>query len=139
MPERSNLPTDFLLNFLIIDICSYFTNLIDVVLPFNLILHPTWLIDYSINSCIKNGKIPWMPNLFEEDAIFIPLRQNFDNNIQEVPDFTRSKLNKYIDVRNKIQLQIKSETFKKNIKVFSLQKGLLNVRPNYIDNILNSI
>ena len=80
-----------------------------------------------------------MPNLFEEDAIFIPLRQNFDNNIQEVPDFTRSKLNKYIDVRNKIQLQIKSETFKKNIKVFSLQKGLLNVRPNYIDNILNSI
>lgn len=139
IPERSNLPTDCLLNFLIIDICSYFTNLIDVVLPFNLILHPTWLIDYSINSCIKNGKIPWMPNLFEENAIFIPLRQNFDNNRQEVPDFKRSKLNKYLDVRNKIQLQIKSETFKKNIKVFSLPKGVLNVRPNYIDNILNSI
>jgi hypothetical protein len=32
-----------------------------------------------------------------------------------------------------------SDTFRKNIKVFTIQKGLLNIRPNYIDNILNSI
>lgn len=137
MPERSNLPTDFLLNFLIIDICAYFTNLIDVVLPFNLILHPTWLIDYSINFCIKNGKIPWMPNLFEEDLKFIPLIQNFNNSILETTNLKRSKFNAYIEVRNKIR--IKSDNFRKNIKVFSIQSGLLNIRPNYIDNILNSI
>jgi hypothetical protein len=139
IPERSNLPIDILVNLLIIDICSYFTNLLDVVIPFNLILHPTWLIDYSMNFCIKNGKIPWLPNLFEEDAPFIPLGQNFDNNRIAASNVKRSKLNAYLEVRNKIRIRIKSDTFRKNIKVFTIQKGLLNIRPNYIDNILNSI
>jgi len=139
IPEKSNLPIDFLLNFLIIDICSYITNLIDVVIPFNLILHPSWLIDYSFNFCIKNGKIPWMPNLFEEDATFIHLSQNFDKNSQNLLNVERRKLNNYEVVRNKIRIRIKSDTFRKNIKVFSIQRGLLNIRPNYIDNILNSI
>lgn len=141
IPEKNNLNTsintDILLNLLIIDICSYFSNIIDVVIPFNLILHPTWLIDYSINFCIKNGKIPWMPNLFEEDLKFIPLIQNFNNSIRETTNLKRSKFNAYIEVRNKIR--IKSDNFRKNIKVFSIQSGLLNIRPNYIDNILNSI
>ena len=52
---EEHINTDILLNLLIIDICSYFSNIIDVVIPFNLIMHPTWLIDYSINFCIKNG------------------------------------------------------------------------------------
>ena len=139
IPERNNLNIDILLNLLIIDICSYYSNLINVVLPFNLILHPSWLIDYSINVCIKNGKIPWMPNLFEEDLNFIFPSQNFNNNRLEALDVKRSKFNAYIELRNKIRIRIKSNIFQKNIKVFSIQKGVLNIRPNYIDNILNSI
>ena len=139
IPERNNLNIDILLNLLIIDICSYYSNLINVVLPFNLILHPSWLIDYSINVCIKNGKIPWMPNLFEEDLNFIFPSQNFNNNRLEALDVKRSKFNAYIELRNKIRSRIKSNIFQKNIKVFSIQKGVLNIRPNYIDNILNSI
>jgi len=136
--ERYDLNTDILLNLLIIDICSYF-KLIDVVIPFNLILHPSWLIDYSINVCIKNGKIPWMPNLFEEDLNFISASQNFNNIRPEAPNLKRSKFNAYREVRNKVRIRIKSDIFQKKIKVFSIQKGLLNIRPNYIDNILNSI
>ena len=139
IPERNDLNTDILLNLLIIDICSYFSKLIDVVIPFNLILHPSWLIDYSINVCIKNGKIPWMPNLFEEDLNFISPSQNFNNNRLEALNVKRSKFNAYREVRNKIRIRIKSDIFQKKIKVFSIQKGLLNIRPNYIDNILNSI
>ena len=139
IPERNNLNIDILLNLLIIDICSYYSNLINVVLPFNLILHPSWLIDYSINVCIKNGKIPWMPNLFEEDLNFIFPSQNFNNNRLEALDVKRSKFNAYIELRKKIRIRIKSDIFQKNIKVFSIQKGVLNIRPNYIDNILNSI
>jgi hypothetical protein len=139
IPERNDLNTDILLNLLIIDICSYFSKLIDVVIPFNLILHPSWLIDYSINVCIKNGKIPWMPNLFEEDLNFISPSQNLNNNRLEALNVKRSKFNAYREVRNKIRIRIKSDIFQKKIKVFSIQKGLLNIRPNYIDNILNSI
>ena len=139
IPERNDLNTDILLNLLIIDICSYFSKLIDVVIPFNLILHPSWLIDYSINVCIKNGKIPWMPNLFEEDLNFISPSQNLNNNRLEALNVKRSKFNAYREVRNKIRIRIKSDSFQNKIKVFSIQKGLLNIRPNYIDNILNSI
>jgi hypothetical protein len=139
IPERNDLNTDILLNLLIIDICSYFSKLIDVVIPFNLILHPSWLIDYSINVCIKNGKIPWMPNLFEEDLNFISPSQNFNNIGLEALNVKRSKFNAYKEVRNKIRIRIKSDIFQNKIKVFSIQKGLLNIRPNYIDNILNSI
>jgi hypothetical protein len=139
IPERNDLNTDILLNLLIIDICSYFSKLIDVVIPFNFILHPSWLIDYSINVCIKNGKIPWMPNLFEEDLNFISPSQNFNNIGLEALNVKRSKFNAYKEVRNKIRIRIKSDIFQNKIKVFSIQKGLLNIRPNYIDNILNSI
>ena len=139
VPERNHLNIDILLNLLIIDICSYYSNRINVVLPFNLILHPSWLIDYSINVCIKNGKIPWMPNLFEEDLNFTSTSPNFNNNRLEALNLKRSKFNAYIELRNKIRNRIKSDIFHKNIKVFSIQKGVLNIRPNYIDNILNSI
>lgn len=139
IPERNDLNTDMLLNLLIIDLCSYFSQLIDVVIPFNLILHPSWLIDYSINVCIKNGKIPWMPNLFEEDLNFIPASQNFNNIRPQALNVKRSNFNAYREVRNKVRIRIKSGIFQKKIKVFSIQKGLLNIRPNYIDNILNSI
>jgi hypothetical protein len=140
IPKRDDINTDLWLNLLVIDICSYFSALIDVVIPFNLILHPIWLIDYSISLCIKNGKIPWMPNLFEDDLKFSTLHQNFNNikvqsdNLKELNDLN---LKDYIKVRNKTR--IKSDNFEKNIKVFSIKRGSLNIRPNYIDDILNSI
>ena len=135
--KKDNLNSDFLLNFLVIDICTYISPLINVVIPFNWIVHPIWLIDYSINLCLKNGKIPWMPNLFENDLKFSDWSTNFNNNIQQSNNFKRTRFKDYIKVRNKIG--IKSENFVKNIKVCFIKKGSLNIRPNYIDNILNSI
>jgi len=135
--KKDNLYSDILLNFLIIDICSYLSPLINVVIPFNWILHPVWLIDYSINLCLENGKIPWMPNLFEEDLKFNGWSKTLDNNIEQTNNFKSRIFKDYIKIRNKIG--IKSENFVKNIKVYSIKKGSLNIRPNYIDNILNSI
>jgi len=135
--KKDNLYSDILLNFLIIDICSYLSPLTNVVIPFNWILHPVWLIDYSINLCLENGKIPWMPNLFEEDLKFNGWSKTLDNNIEQTNNFKSRIFKDYIKIRNKIG--IKSENFVKNIKVYSIKKGSLNIRPNYIDNILNSI
>jgi hypothetical protein len=70
---------------------------------------------------------------------FIFPSQNFNNNRLEALDVKTSKFNAYIELRKKIRIRIKSDIFQKNIKVFSIQKGVLNIRPNYIDNILNSI
>ena len=67
--------------------------------------------------CIKNGKIPWMPNLFEEDLNFIPLIQNFNNNILETTNLKRSKFNAYREVRNKIRI-INQIIFEKISKYF---------------------
>ena len=135
--NQNNLYSDILLNFLVIDIYSYHSPLINVAIPFNWIVHPVWLIDYSINLCLENGKFPWMPNLFEDDLKFSDWSKTFNNNIEQSNNFKRGKFKDYIKVRNKIG--IKSENFVKNIKVFSIKKGSLNIRPNYIDNILNSI
>ena len=135
--NQNNLYSDILLNFLVIDIYSYHSPLINVVIPFNWIVHPVWLIDYSINLCLENGKFPWMPNLFEDDLKFSDWSKPFNNDIEQSNNFKRGKFKDYIKVRNK--LGIKSENFVKNIKVFSIKKGSLNIRPNYIDNILNSI
>ncbi len=135
--KKDNLYSDILLNFLVIDICSYLSPIINVVIPFNWIAHPVWLIDYSINLCLKNGKIPWMPNLFEDDLKLNDGSKTFNNNIEQSNNFKRRKFKDYIKVRDKIG--IKSENFVKNIKVYSIKNGSLNIRPNYIDNILNSI
>jgi hypothetical protein len=135
--KKDNIYSDILLDFLVIDICSYFSPLINVVIPFNWIIHPVWLIDYSINLCLENGKIPWMPNLFEDDLKFNDWSKTLDNNIEQSNNFKRRKFKDYIKVRDKIG--IKSENYVKNIKVCSIKKESLNIRPNYIDNILNSI
>jgi hypothetical protein len=135
--NQNNLYSDILLNFLVIDIYSYHSPLINVAIPFNWIVHPVWLIDYSINLCLENGKFPWMPNLFEDGLKFSDWSKPFNDDIEQSNNFKRGKFKDYIKVRNKIG--IKSENFVKNIKVFSIKKGSLNIRPNYIDNILNSI
>ena len=135
--NQNNLSSEILLNFLVIDIYSYHSPLINVIIPFNLIVHPIWLIDYSINLCLENGKFPWMPNLFEDDLKFSDWSKPFNDEVELSNNFKRGKFKDYIKVRKK--LGIKSENFVKNIKVFSIKTGSLNIRPNYIDNILNSI
>ncbi|HET9805646.1 MAG TPA: hypothetical protein VFP49_01930, partial [Nitrososphaeraceae archaeon] len=133
--KAKDIKNNFLLDIVVIDICSYINKLIDVVLPFNLFVHPLWLIEYSINSCIQKGKIPWFPYLFENN-LKINLDQNFKF-LNSSFDFTKGNLIAFREEKNRIRK--KSTDLKKNIKVLYVQIKSLNIRPNYIDNILNSI
>lgn len=129
------IKNNFLLDIVVIDICSYINKLINIVLPFNFFLHPLWLIEYSINSCIQKGKIPWFPYLFE-----VNLKINLDQKFKFLNssfDFTKENFIDFKEEENKIRK--KSTYLKKNIKIFYVQIKSLNIRPNYIDNILNSI
>ena len=128
------IKNNFLLDLVVIDICSYINKLINIVLPFNLFAHPLWLIEYSINSCIQKGKIPWFPYLFE-DNLLINLDQNFKF-LNSSFAFTKNFI-EFKEGKNRIRK--KSTDLKNNIKVFYVQIKSLNIRPNYIDNILNSI
>lgn len=129
------IKNNFLLDIVVIDICSYINKLIDVVLPFNLFVHPLWLIEYSINSCIQKGKIPWFPYLFEEN-LTINLDQNFKF-LNSSFDSAKGNFINFKEEKNRIRKT--STELKKNIKIFYVQIKSLNIRPNYIDNILNSI
>jgi len=134
MSKTKDIKSNFLLDIVVIDICSYINKLNDVILPFNLLVHPLWLIEYSINTCIQKFKFPWFPYLFEDnltinlDQNFKFLKLSFDFNKRDFIDFKEEKY------RIKKILELK-----KNIKTFYVQIKSLNVRPNYIDNILNSI
>ncbi len=126
---------NFLLDILVIDICSYINKLINIVLPFNFFIHPLWLIEYAMNSCIQKGKIPWFPYLFEGN-LKINLDQKFKF-LNSSFDFTKGNFIDFKEEENKIRK--KSTYLKKNIKIFYVRIKSLNIRPNYIDNILNSI
>lgn len=129
------IKNNFLLDIVVIDICSYINKLINIVLPFNFFVHPLWLIEYSINSCIQKGKIPWFPYLFE-----VNLKINLDEKFKLLNssfDFTKGNFIDFKEEKNKIRK--KTTYLKKNIKIFYVQIKSLNIRPNYIDNILNSI
>jgi hypothetical protein len=135
MSKTKGIKSNFLLDILVIHICSYMTNLIDVILPFNLFVHPLWLIEYSINTCKQKRKIPWFPYLFEDN-----LTINLDKNFQFLKssfDFNKGNFIDFKEERNRIRKKLPE--LKKNIKTFYVQIKSLNVRPNYIDNILNSI
>src|SRR5918993_296673 len=135
MSKTKGIKSHFLLDILVIHICSYMTNLIDVILPFNLFVHPLWLIEYSINTCKQKRKIPWFPYLFEDN-----LTINLDKNFQFLKssfDFNKGNFIDFKEERNRIRKKLPE--LKKNIKTFYVQIKSLNVRPNYIDNILNSI
>lgn len=130
-----DIKNNFLLDILVIDICSYINKLINIVLPFNFLIHPLWLIEYALNSCIQKGKIPWFPYLFEGN-LKINLDQKF-NFLNSSFDFTKGNFIDLKEEENKIRK--KSTYLKKNIKIFYVRIKSLNIRPNYIDNILNSI
>ena len=135
MSKTKEIKSNFLLDILVIHICSNMNKLIDVILPFNLFVHPLWLIEYSINTCIQKCKIPWFPYLFEDN-----LTINSDKNFQFLKSSFDFNKGNFIDIkqdRNKIRKKLPE--LKKNIKTFYVQIKSLNVRPNYIDNILNSI
>jgi hypothetical protein len=130
-----DIKNNFLLDILVIDICSYINKLINIVLPFNFLIHPLWLIEYALNSCIQKGKIPWFPYLFEGN-LKINLDQKF-NFLNSSFDFTKGNFIDLKEEENKIRK--KSTYLKKNIKIFYVRIKSLDIRPNYIDNILNSI
>jgi hypothetical protein len=132
--KKEVIKNNFLLDVVVIDICSYINELINIILPFNLFVHPLWLIEYSFNSCIQKGKIPWFPFLFENNLIINIDQKLFLNSSF---DFTKKIFINSKEEKNKIQKR--STDFKKNIKIFYVQIKSLNIRPNYIDNILNSI
>ncbi len=135
MSKTKGIKNDFLLDIVVIDICSYINKHIDIILPFNFFVHPMWLIEYSINTCLQKCKIPWFPYLFEDN-----LTLNIDQNskfLKSSFDYNKENLSDFKEERNRIRK--KSSELKKNIKTFSIQIKPLNVRPNYIDNILNSI
>ncbi|MDF2737951.1 MAG: thiamine biosynthesis pyrophosphatase-like protein [Nitrososphaeraceae archaeon] len=134
MSKTRGIKNDFLLDIVVINICSYINKHIDIILPFNLFVHPMWLIDYSINTCLQKRKIPWFPYLFE-DNLTINLDQN--SKFKSSFDYNNGNLIDFKKERNR--LRKKSSELKKNIKTFYVQIQPLNVRPNYIDNILNSI
>jgi hypothetical protein len=136
MSKTKDTKNNFLLDIVVIDISTYINKLIDVILPFNLFVHPLWLIEYSINICIQKNKIPWFPYLFE-DKLTINLNQNFKYLKSSSFDFTKRNFIDFKEERNRIRK--KSTDSKKNIKTFYVQFKSLNIRPNYIDNILNSI
>ena len=135
MSKTKGIKSNFLLDILVIHICSCMTNLIDVILPFNLYVHPLWLIEYSINTCKQKCKIPWFPYLFE-DNLTISLDKNFQF-LKPSFDFNKGNFIDFKEERNRIRKKLPE--LKKNIKTFYVQIKSLNVRPNYIDNILNSI
>ena len=134
MSKTKDIKSNFLLDIVVIDICSYINKLNDVILPFNLLVHPLWLIEYSINTCIQKFKFPWFPYLFE-DNLTINLDQNFKF-LKLSFDFNKRDFIDFKEERYRIK---KILELKKNIKTFYVQIKSLNVRPNYIDNILNSI
>lgn len=133
--KTKDIKNNFLLDILVIDICSYINKLINIVLPFNFFIHPLWLIEYAMNSCIQKGKIPWFPYLFEGN-LKINLDQKFKF-LNSSFDFTKGNFIDFKEEENKIRK--KSTYLKKNIKIFYVRIKSLNIRPNYIDNILNSI
>src|SRR5688572_16443702 len=135
MSKTKGIKNDFLLDIVVIDICTYINKHNNIILPFNFFVHPMWLIEYSINTCLQKGKIPWFPYLFENN-----LTINLDQNskfLKSSFDYNNGNLIDFKKERNRIRK--KSSDLKKNIKTFYVQIKPLNVRPNYIDNILNSI
>jgi hypothetical protein len=125
---------NFLLDIIVIDICSYLNTLINVMFSFNLFVHPMWLIEYSFLSCIQKDKVPWFPCLFEENLLI-----NLPSNNKFLKSSFNSPKENFTNFKERYRIRNRSLDLKQNIKTFYIEIKPLNVRPNYIDNILNSI
>lgn len=120
-------------------ILSHIEN-VDVLIPFSFYTHPFSIIDKIITFCYQKRKIPWLP------FAFLDLNNNthfFSNThisyIFEDKDKSslRQKPNNRL-LKSGESLNIQALNLK-NIKTISFTMTSSNIRPNYIDNILNSI
>ncbi|HET9773431.1 MAG TPA: hypothetical protein VFP25_00460 [Nitrososphaeraceae archaeon] len=110
----------------------------NVLVPFSFYTHPFWMMEKIINLCYKNNKIPWIPMAFSDPDECIDL--HFKNN-DLIKNF-ENKINKKIRTGN-ISGDKKSlfrfSFLRKEIKNVTFVMNSSNIRPNYIDNILNSV
>ncbi|MDX1373853.1 MAG: hypothetical protein R3321_15365, partial [Nitrososphaeraceae archaeon] len=112
-----------------------FIDVPDVLIPFSLYRHPLFMVEKIINLCYQNRKIPWLPLIFldmDKDEFVIGNAEISDifqikNRFSPHPKLDNNK------EKFRIQLNLK------NIKTISFTMTSSNIRPNYIDNILNSI
>jgi hypothetical protein len=142
----SLLPTDLKFT---IDDCQYEEFLIlksiimsnndpNVLVPFSFYTHPFWMMKKIINLCYKNNKIPWIPMAFSDPDECIDLHLKNDDLIKNF----ENKINKKIRTGNNSDDKKSSFRFsflRKEIKNVTFVMNSSNIRPNYIDNILNSI
>lgn len=112
-----------------------FTDIPDVLIPFSFYTHPLYMVEKIINLCYQNRKIPWLPLMF--------LDINKDEFVIE-----NNEISNIFQIKNRFSPHPKSKNKKekfsdrlnlKNIKTVSFIITSSNIRPNYIDNILNSI
>ncbi|HJS65218.1 MAG TPA: hypothetical protein VJ767_10215 [Nitrososphaeraceae archaeon] len=110
----------------------------NVLVPFSFYTHPFWMMEKIINLCYKNNKIPWIPMAFSDPDECIDLHFK---NADLIKNF-ENKINKKIRTGN-ISGDKKSlfrfSFLRKEIKNITFVMNSSNIRPNYIDNILNSI
>ena len=110
----------------------------NVLVPFSFYTHPFWMMEKIINLCYKNNKIPWIPMAFSDPEECIDLHFQNDDLINN----SEKKINKKIRTSNisgdKKSLLV-SSFLRKEIKNVTFIMNSSNIRPNYIDNILNSI
>ena len=109
----------------------------NVLVPFSFYTHPFWMMEKIINLCYKNNKIPWIPMAFSDPDECIDLQ--FKNDL--IKNF-ENRINKRIRTGNISDYKKSSFRFsflRKEIKNVTFVMNSSNIRPNYIDNILNSI
>ena len=121
-------------DYMIINICLYLNNLKDIVLPYNLLVHPVDLIESSFKMSIKEGRIPWFPCLYEDNIV-----KMFDENFENMKSTFIFRKEFPANYKERLNSKQRLLSLKKNIKTFYVKNKSLNIRPNYIDNILNSI
>jgi len=142
----SLLPTDLKFT---IDDCQYEEFLIlksiimsnndpNVLVPFSFYTHPFWMMEKIINLCYKNNKIPWIPMAFSDPDECIDLHFKNDDLIKNF----ENKINKKIrtgNISDDKKSSFKFSFLRKEIKNVTFVMNSSNIRPNYIDNIINSI
>ncbi|MGB9168257.1 MAG: hypothetical protein WCB31_04950 [Nitrososphaeraceae archaeon] len=124
--------------FLILKSIIMSNNYPNVLVPFSFYTHPFWMMKKIINLCYKNNKIPWIPMAFSDPDECNDLHFKNDDLIKNF----ENKINKKIGTGNisgdKNSL-FRFSFLRKEIKNVTFVMNSSNIRPNYIDNILNSI
>jgi hypothetical protein len=111
------------------------TNTTDVLIPFSFYKHPFYVIEKIIKFCYQNGKIPWLPFVFldlnKNSKLFVKDSSIFESFEKKNKFFTQQISSNMLRYRRRLVLN--------DIKSISFAMTSSDIRPNYIDNILNSI